>query len=193
MSKSTKLRSIRIIGGQLRGRRLTVPDVEGLRPTINRVRETVFNWLMHDLAGARCLDLFAGTGALGLESLSRGASYVQFVELNALAIDYLESNLAIILDAQQLKDRTQIVYSNVLNLLVKSPEQPYDVVFLDPPFTSDLLEASLELLETNNWLAAGAMIYLEQDVTRDTPQVPGSWELHRHDKAGQSAYYLYIS
>lgn len=192
MSKHPKLNTIRIIGGHWRGRRLTVPQVEGLRPTIDRVRETLFNWLMPNLVDARCLDLFAGSGALGLESLSRGANFVHFVEFNGQAVSRLQQNLTEFSDAQ-FSMRSKVTKNNALVFLAEPPTKPYDVVFVDPPFQSDLASQSLSLLECNGWLAEGARIYLEQEVHQESPSVPSSWTLHRQGKAGQSAYYLYIS
>lgn len=192
MSKRTKLNTIRIIGGQWRGRRIPVLDMQGLRPTTDRVRETVFNWLMYDLAGARCLDLFAGTGALGLESLSRGASNTKFIESNAQVAELLQKNL-ITLYGQTDQISGLINCTNAINFLSKPSAAAYDIVFLDPPFESDLLEQSICLLSEGAWLADGAMIYLEQDADKEIVKVPSSWQLHRQGKAGQSAYYLYKS
>lgn len=214
MSTRAKLNTIRIIGGQWRGRRLRVPDAEGLRPTIDRVRETLFNWLMHDLAGARCLDLFAGTGALGLECLSRGAGFVQFVESNQKAAEALQDNLRtlkvdknkslVIKQAQGcITKRAQgcitkqaqgcITKQDAMQFLETPPADSYDIVFLDPPFQSDLLVRSLDLLVKHHWLSDNAMIYLELGAKQPIPNIPEGWTLHRQGAAGQSAYYLYIS
>ena len=202
MSKRAKLNTIRIIGGQWRGRRLDVPDEVGLRPTIDRVRETLFNWLMHDVAGARCLDLFAGTGALGLESLSRGASFVQFVESNKSAADGLNKNLELLLKKsgneeihKEEHNIAHVAQRNALELLSVAPDEPFNIVFLDPPFQEKLLVQTLDLLIKNSWLAEGAMIYVEQAANANSQlnDLPDSWTLHRQGNAGQSAYCLYIS
>ncbi|MCL4130708.1 UNVERIFIED_CONTAM: hypothetical protein GTU68_045329 [Idotea baltica] len=192
MSKRAKLNTIRIIGGHWRGRRLPVIESQGLRPTIDRVRETLFNWLMHDLAGARCLDLFAGSGALGLESLSRGAGFVKFIESNSGVAGQLQENLSVLVGEKSLLS-AQVTCTSALSYLSKMSTEPYDIVFLDPPFDADLLDRSLNLLIGNNYLSEGALIYVEQDVQKQALKVPPSWSLRRQGKAGQSAYYLYSS
>ena len=192
MSKRAKLNTIRIIGGQWRGRRLPVIESQGLRPTINRVRETLFNWLMHDIVNARCLDLFAGSGALGLESISRGAKFVHFNEVNKTIADQLEQNLDLLLNSERF-NRADVGCTSALTVLAAAQTDPYDIVYLDPPFESDLLEKSIRLLVENNWITSGSIIYLEQDVNRKIVEVPSNWKLHREGVAGQSAYNLYIS
>jgi len=149
---------LRIIGGQWRGRRLEFPDVPGLRPTPDRVRETLFNWLQADIVGARCLDLFAGSGALGLEALSRGASRVVLVDESPVATRQLEDNL------QTLRtDDARIVRLPVQTFLARGPgDARYDVVFLDPPFAQGLIPPSLQLLEERGWLAPGTRIYIKR-------------------------------
>ncbi|RPE01472.1 16S rRNA (guanine(966)-N(2))-methyltransferase [Candidatus Pantoea deserta] len=176
---------IRIIGGRWRGRKLPVPDSAGLRPTTDRVRETLFNWLAPVLQQARCLDCFAGSGALGLEALSRHAASVTLLELERPVAQQLEKNLAT-LNASD----AQVINANTLNWLAGSG-QPYDVVFVDPPFRKGLLEQTLQLLEQNGWLAEEAMIYVESEVEQGTPPVPAGWTLHREKIAGQVAYRLY--
>ncbi|HCX00003.1 MAG TPA: 16S rRNA (guanine(966)-N(2))-methyltransferase RsmD [Pantoea sp.] len=176
---------IRIIGGQWRGRKLPVPDSAGLRPTTDRVRETLFNWLAPVLQQARCLDCFAGSGALGLEALSRFAASVTLLELERSVAQQLEKNV------QTLRaSDAQVINANTLNWLAASGE-PYDVVFVDPPFRKGLLEQTLQLLEQNGWLADEAMIYVESEVEHGAPPVPTRWALHREKIAGQVAYRLY--
>ncbi|WP_312141285.1 16S rRNA (guanine(966)-N(2))-methyltransferase [Pantoea septica] len=176
---------IRIIGGQWRGRKLPVPDSAGLRPTTDRVRETLFNWLAPVLQQARCLDCFAGSGALGLEALSRFAGSVTLLELERPVAQQLEKNLHTLRASD-----AQVINVNTLNWLAASGE-PYDVVFVDPPFRKGLLEQTLQLLEQNGWLANEAMIYVESEVEQGAPPVPASWALHREKIAGQVAYRLY--
>jgi len=187
MNKRAKSNTIRLISGQWRGRRLPVHDSQGLRPTTDRVRETVFNWLMHDVAGANCLDLFAGSGALGLECLSRGASRVQFVESDIRVAERLKSNLLVL----NGEDTARLDTINALEYLSSQPGKAYDVVFLDPPFQSSLLRQAIELLNTNNWLADKALVYVEQSSKEPAVAVPINWQLHRQGKAGQSRFSLY--
>ena len=176
---------IRIIGGQWRGRKLPVPDSAGLRPTTDRVRETLFNWLAADLPQSRCLDCFAGSGALGIEALSRYAGHVTLLELEPSVARQLNSNL------QTLKSTTgQVVQGNALQWL-NQPGQPYDIVFIDPPFRKGLLSETVTLLENRGWLASEALIYIECETEQGTLQVPDSWQLHREKTAGQVAYRLY--
>ncbi|GHB06946.1 16S rRNA (guanine(966)-N(2))-methyltransferase RsmD [Modicisalibacter luteus] len=174
---------LRIIGGRFRRRLLPVADRPGLRPTPDRVRETLFNWLAFDLAGHRVLDLFAGTGALGLEALSRGASQAHFVETDAEVARLIETNLA------TLGATGQVVVRDALDFL-DEPATPFDVVFLDPPFRQDLAGPACDLLERRGWLDDDALIYVETESSLP-PQVPGRWTLHREVKAGDSHGRLY--
>ncbi|ELY4597622.1 16S rRNA (guanine(966)-N(2))-methyltransferase [Cronobacter malonaticus] len=177
---------IRIIGGQWRGRKLPVPDSPGLRPTTDRVRETLFNWLAPYLVGARCLDCFAGSGALGLEALSRYAADATLLEMERGVAQQLQKNLATLKSSA-----AKVVNTNTLNFLNQNGE-PYDIVFVDPPFRKGLLEETLNLLETRGWLAPQALIYVESEVENGLPPVPASWQLHREKVAGQVAYRLYL-
>jgi len=176
--------TLRIIGGQWRGRKLRFADGEGLRPTTDRVRETVFNWLQPLIAGARCLDLFAGSGALGLEALSRGAAEVLFIERNPRAVRALQENLALL---QAGNGRVQ--QGDALAYL-RGPATLFDVVFLDPPFRQNLLDPALALLAEGGWLAPGARIYIELEAELGAPVLPEGWELLRSKQAGQVAYHL---
>ncbi len=177
---------LRIIGGQWRGRKLTFPDVDGLRPTGDRIRETLFNWLAPEIRGARCLDLFAGSGALGLEALSRGAGASLLVERDAKAAAQLRTNLALL-----QADQGQLVQADALTLLQQgNSAAPYDVVFIDPPFQLNLWQAVVDALEAGNWLADEASIYIEAG--RDSRyQPPPNWTLHRDKQGGQVSYRLY--
>ena len=176
---------IRIIGGQWRGRKLPVPDSPGLRPTTDRVRETLFNWLAPSMVDARCLDCFAGSGALGLEALSRYAASTTLLEMERHVAQQLQKNLATL-----KAEHGKVVNTNTLTYLNQSGT-PHDVVFIDPPFRKGLLEETLNLLETNGWLADSALIYVESEVENGMPPVPACWELHREKIAGQVAYRLY--
>ncbi|AJJ09639.1 16S rRNA methyltransferase [Yersinia rohdei] len=177
---------IRIIGGKWRGRKLPVPDSPGLRPTTDRVRETLFNWLAPMIQGARCLDCFAGSGALGLEALSRYAGEAILLEADRHVAKQLSSNLTL-LNAEN----GQVVNTNSLQWLAQ-PGQPFDLVFLDPPFRQGLLAETINLLEQCNWLTAEAWIYVEAEAESAAADVPASWQLHREKIAGQVAYRLYI-
>lgn len=196
MNKRTKSNSIRIIAGLWRGRRLPVLDSEGLRPTTDRVRETLFNWLMHDIAGATCLDLFAGSGALGLECLSRGASYVDFVEADQAVARNIQQNVNLLLPEANNKDedsRAKINKQDALSFIKTVKDKRYDIVFIDPPFQSNLAAQSIALLQEQGCLNDGAFVYLEQDSHHEPVQTPQPWELYREGKAGQSTYRLYIA
>ena len=173
MSKHGKSNSVRIIAGLWRGRRLPVINSAGLRPSTDRVRETLFNWLMYDIQAARCLDLFAGSGALGLESLSRGAQFVQFVECNAEVAELLRESLNLWPNDGQ--NCYHLLQSDALSFLQQPPSLTYDVVFLDPPFKSKLLQPVITLLEDNAWLAERSVIYVEQSVKRQPIQLPSNW------------------
>jgi len=174
---------VRIIGGSLRGSKLDVLDAAGLRPTPDRVRETLFNWLMPVIEGARCLDLFAGTGALGIEALSRGAAAVDFVESDARLVAQLRANLL------RLK-QTASVHAMSANRFVESTEHHYDVVFIDPPFSENLWESSLEAMEIKSVLSADAWIYVEAPAERHLV-APATWQLHREGHAGALRFMLY--
>ncbi|EOS93657.1 16S rRNA (guanine(966)-N(2))-methyltransferase [Erwinia tracheiphila] len=176
---------IRIIGGLWRGRKLPVPDSAGLRPTTDRVRETLFNWLAPDIQGAHCLDCFAGSGALGLEALSRQAASVTLLELERHVAQQLGKNLA------TLGAKTgSVINTNTLQYLAHEG-QPHGVVFVDPPFRQGMLEQTIQLLESGGWLTADALIYVESEVENGPPLVPENWQLHREKIAGQVAYRLY--
>ncbi|MGA7439488.1 MAG: 16S rRNA (guanine(966)-N(2))-methyltransferase RsmD [Luteibacter sp.] len=174
---------IRIIGGSLRNSRLEVPDLPGLRPTTDRVRETLFNWLQPVIEGARCLDVFAGTGALGMEALSRGAAVVTFVERDTKLAAALKANLA------RLKVDAAVVGDDALRWL-KGGGKPFDVVFMDPPFADNLWDSTAAALEEHGWLAPTAWIYVE--APKGAPMaVPPAWQVHRSGLAGEVAYTLY--
>jgi 16S rRNA (guanine966-N2)-methyltransferase len=183
--QSTGTGQIRIIGGQWRGRKLPVPDSPGLRPTTDRVRETLFNWLAPSMVDATVLDCFAGSGALGLEALSRYATSATLLEMDRNVSQQLQKNL-VTLKATNAK----VVNTNTLNFLAQ-PGEPHSIVFVDPPFRKGLLDETLALLESNGWLAGEALIYVESEVENGMPAVPASWSLHREKVAGQVAYRLF--
>lgn len=175
---------LRIIGGRWRGRRLNVHEAEGLRPTPDRVRETLFNWLQPYLAGASCLDLFSGTGALCLEALSRGASHVVMVEQSARVAEQLRKHVATL----EAEHATVIQMDAVVFL--KQSAQVFDIIFLDPPFRSDLVERCAKLIEEQGWLRPNGLIYIEAPSKNFTLLLPPTWELIRHRVAGQVSYHL---
>lgn len=175
---------IRIIGGSLRNSRLNVPELEGLRPTSERVRETLFNWLAPVIDGARCLDLCAGTGALGIEALSRGAGSVQFVERDGRAAQALRDNLA----------RLKVANAGLAELdaaaYLQGAAQPQDLVFLDPPFALGLWSGLAQQLERSGWLGTNALIYVESP-RAISPVLPPNWHLQREGHAGEVRFALY--
>ncbi|MDG4551201.1 MAG: 16S rRNA (guanine(966)-N(2))-methyltransferase RsmD [Candidatus Contendobacter sp.] len=175
---------VRVIAGQWRGRRLEFPNLPGLRPTPDRVRETLFNWLAPVLPGARCLDLFAGSGALGIEALSRGAAEVVFVERQPWAVRALRDNLA------RLKAENARVEAVDALAWLRQPATPFEIVFLDPPFGQGLLEPVCAMLEQNGWLADPAWIYLEAPRDQSAPSLPAPWTIQREKAAGAVAYRL---
>lgn len=175
---------VRIIGGIWRSRRLEVPQAEGLRPTPDRVRETLFNWLAPWLPGARCLDLFAGTGALCLEALSRGASEVVMVEKAPHVVDVLRRNLEL-LGARH----AQVAAADATEYLAR-PHEPFDIVFLDPPFRSDLIDRGSRLLQERRWVKPGGLVYIEAPSQMEPLPIPPDWNLIRSKHAGEVGYHL---
>lgn len=171
---------LRIIGGQWRSRRLRFPAVDGLRPTMDRVRETVFNWLQYEVEGARALDAFAGSGALGFEALSRGAKEVIFLEKHPSAALQLRENLAVL-----QASNAQVWAGDALLWLQQNPE-PFDLVFLDPPFGKDLLQPAIDALR----LLPGALVYVEHEV-RLQPLFPASWQETKHKETKEFCFRLF--
>lgn len=174
--------SIRIISGKFRSRRLPFPAVEGLRPTPDRVRETLFNWLQKDIRGSVCLDLFAGSGALGFEALSRGAARVVMVDASYDVTTQLSANARLL----QTKD-VDIMQQDVAVAWPVFAEK-FSIVFLDPPFTSNLLKISLEKLAS--CLLPGALVYIEMDAAAALLDLPDAWSVLKEKRAGAVAYYL---
>jgi 16S rRNA (guanine966-N2)-methyltransferase len=177
--------SVRIIGGGWRGRRVNFPDIPGLRPTPDRVRETLFNWLQHDIAGARCLDLFAGSGALGLEALSRGAKELVFVEQAVAASRALQEQLTRLGGASA----GRVMEMGAARYLRSAP-QPFDIVFLDPPFGRGGLTEYVPMLDAGPWVKVGGLVYLENQKTEGVPAVPAHWHLLKSKSAGEVGYHL---
>jgi 16S rRNA (guanine966-N2)-methyltransferase len=176
---------VRIIGGEWRGRKLHFPQAATLRPTPDRVRETVFNWLQFELAGKRCLDLFAGSGALGFEALSRGASEVVFVERDPPAAAAIRDSLRLLrCDRGRLESRDAFAY------LAQGPAQPFDIVFVDPPYAERWLARTCTALESGGWLQPDAWVYLEDAAAHGLSAVPPGWALLRSKKAGDVGYHL---
>ncbi len=177
--------SVRIIGGAWRGRRVPVLAHAELRPTADRIRETLFNWLRADVAGARCLDLFAGSGALGFEALSRGAREVVFVERSAPAA----ANLRTQLERLGAADRAQ-VHARDAEAVLREPGPAFELVFLDPPFGSGALERAIAQLAGGDRLARGGLVYIEAERRAGVPVLPPGWSLLRSKFAGEVGYHL---
>ncbi|MBT8103573.1 MAG: 16S rRNA (guanine(966)-N(2))-methyltransferase RsmD [Gammaproteobacteria bacterium] len=184
-TKKTGSGRLRIVAGNWRSRRLDIADAPGLRPTSERIRETLFNWLEPRIHGARCLDLFAGTGALGLEALSRGAHSVVFVEKSPLVVSMLDANIKV-LDAE-----AAVVHQmEALNYLRGERPGEFDLVFLDPPFAAELVEDVCRLLVERQALANDALIYIEQDRSQPEPALPDGWQVLKSKTAGNVRYML---
>jgi 16S rRNA (guanine966-N2)-methyltransferase len=179
---------IRIIGGQWRGRKLAVPDRPGLRPTGDRVRETLFNWLQAELPGASCLDLFAGTGALGLEALSRGAASAVFVERDRRLVDALVE----IAESWPGGEHMEVVAGDALGWL-EHDDRRFDLVFIDPPFGRALQQRSLDRLVAGRHLAPAARVYVELPRGETTPVAGGSFEPLREKCIGDVRMLLLAS
>ncbi|MBD3641410.1 MAG: 16S rRNA (guanine(966)-N(2))-methyltransferase RsmD [Marinobacter sp.] len=177
---------LRIIGGDWRSRKLRFPDAGGVRPTPARTRETLFNWLNYRIAGADCLDLFAGSGALGLESLSRGAAATTLVDHTPVLARALRDNLRLL-----KSDKGDVICQDVETYLAHRQRPPFDIVFMDPPFRQGWLERLFPLLESQQWVRPGGWVYVEYESERTMPAVPEGWQLHRQKTAGQVSYCLF--
>ena len=157
----------------------------GLRPTSERIRETLFNWLSPHINGARCLDLFAGTGALGLEALSRGAKEVVFVEKSALASKTLRANAGLL-----AADGADVRQLDAMEFLRTGDASAFDIVFLDPPFAADMLGDLCRLLDKASLVRSGSLVYLEDDRAHAPLELPEGWSLSRSKTAGNVRYAL---
>ncbi|GGF86123.1 16S rRNA (guanine(966)-N(2))-methyltransferase RsmD [Alteromonas lipolytica] len=180
---SKKSGSVRIISGQWRGRRLPVLDAEGLRPSTDRTRETLFNWLMAHVQGSRVLDVFAGSGVLGLEALSRYASESVFIEKQTATANQLKANLA------TLKTNAQVYCADALSVLPQL-KTPFDIIFIDPPFGHNLVNPALAALYQHGLLADNALIYVEQEANGPAIEMPPGCEIIKQKHTGQLAYCL---
>lgn len=172
-----------IIAGQYRSRKITFLDSPGLRPTPNRVRETLFNWVNQTIRGSNCLDLFAGSGALGFEAASRHAAHVTMVEKNRSVFSVIK----------ETKSNLECVTVELINMTaaeyIQGTQQQFDLVFLDPPFNTDLLQQSYDLLLSSHCLRSGAMVYVEHERDK-TIEIPKGWAWHRQKKSGDVVYGL---
>jgi len=182
---------LRIIGGKWRGRKLSFVESKGLRPTLDRVRETLFNWLQPVIYNSRCLDLYSGSGALGFEALSRGASQVTMVDNNRQVYKQLNHNLQL-LDC----DNADTVCMDAVEFLSKqsltqSLESKYQIAFLDPPFNQNLLDNCCQKIEQQQLLAEKSYIYIEAEKKLKLTNIPVNWHKTKEKKAGQLAYYLF--
>jgi len=174
---------LRIIAGRWRGVPISFPPRAQLRPTPDRVRETLFNWLQPVILDARCLDLFAGSGALGFEALSRGAAHVVFVDCDREITRHLATT------AEQLRTTDATIETADATAFLEHVPRPFDVVFLDPPYASNTLAAVCRRL-AEGWLASGAYVYLEAPADAGLPALPPTWSVHRTKRAGQVGYHL---
>ncbi len=184
-NKNPQRGRLRIVAGIWRSRLLEIADVPGLRPSAERIRETVFNWLTPHIAGARCLDLFAGTGALGLEALSRGAAEALFIETSPLAACTLQKNIASLQATKATVRR-----ADAAKFLRQPGARQFDIVFLDPPFDGDLHGDLCKLLDESSVLAAGALVYIEEDRAKPEVVLPPNWKTLKSSSAGNVRYSL---
>jgi 16S rRNA (guanine966-N2)-methyltransferase len=175
---------LRIIGGEWRGRKIHFPPVQAIRPTPDRVRETVFNWLQGVTPGSRCLDLYAGSGALGLEALSRGAREVVFVDVEPAVVRHIGDTL------RSLGcDRGRVVRADATGYLGQ-PATPFDVIFLDPPFAAPVLPGICQRIDAGGWLKEGGLVYIESPAAAGEPELPPGWTLLKSKRAGEVGYHL---
>ncbi|MBD3668097.1 MAG: 16S rRNA (guanine(966)-N(2))-methyltransferase RsmD [Kangiella sp.] len=179
-----KVGQFRVIGGKWKGRKLRFIEVEGLRPSLDRIRETLFNWLQNDIHGANCLDLFAGSGAIGIEALSRGAANVQFVELNRKAFHQLEENLGLV-----NADNAYVMHGDAFDF-IENNAQKFDIIFLDPPFHKGIAQKVIEQLAAADWLKPETKIYIEVEQGLEL-HLPKNWTELKDKKAGQLQYKLF--
>ncbi len=187
----TSRNMVRIIGGQWRSRKLQFSGIPDLRPTPDRVRETLFNWLQPVIVSARCLDVFAGSGALGFEALSRGAAYCLFIDKHPQSIADIQRNLVLL-----KSDAGDTITGDSLHILQRLQEAPaekqFNVVFVDPPYALNCALQCCQLLAEHQWLTDEAYIYIESPATIDEKQLPPRWKMHRQQKAGNVHFHLAI-
>ncbi len=176
---------LRIIAGEWRSRQIVFEDSPGLRPTPARIRETLFNWLQHDIVSSHCLDLFAGTGALGFEAVSRGAKSAVMIEKNAQSCRLIKEN-TVKLSTNQIK----INQTDVFKFLAGN-SKPFNLVFLDPPFAQNLAQQTCHWLEDKGWLTVDAKMYVEVECQLELDEMPNNWKLLKSNRAGEVGYYLF--
>ncbi|MDO5090657.1 MAG: 16S rRNA (guanine(966)-N(2))-methyltransferase RsmD [Cardiobacteriaceae bacterium] len=174
---------IRIIAGKHRGRRIAVPDLDGLRPSPDRVRETVFNWLQFDLPGASVLDAFAGSGAMGLEALSRGAASVLFTDTSNIACERLRT---ILRDWREAHAHVREIDA----LQLGDSAARYDIIFLDPPFAAHLHQQAVDKFASSRWLKPGGVLYIERGGNVPLPQLPPGYGWRKQSHAGRLVFGL---
>ena len=185
------LNEVRIIAGKWRGRKIQFPTVAGLRPTPNRIRETLFNWLAPYIHGAHCLDLFTGSGALGFESLSRGAAYVLCLEKDRGAYEMLRQNAKRLnADLMEIQEQDALVWITTQCQQALKLTTPFDIIFVDPPYALKALSKCFALLENQAWLTINTLIYFESDVPIELLTLPDTWAILKKKKAGNVYYYL---
>lgn len=177
---------IRLISGKWRGKKLPVKDIEGLRPTTDRTKETLFNWLMHDINNANCLDCFSGSGSLAFEALSRFAKKVTLLEKDKSVVKQLQENLSVL-----KVDNATVIATNSIDYLSQKAIQQYNIIFIDPPFNKGLIQPCCDALQANGYLAEGALIYIEKEVELTNVVLPTSWNLLKEKSTGQVTYQLY--
>ena len=177
--------SVRVIAGKWRSRKLSFPDLDGLRPTADRIRETLFNWLQHDIVQEDCLDLFAGSGACGIEALSRQARHVTFIDSSGKALAAIRSNLAML-----GADNVSLLQQDALSWLQSSPPQRFGIVFVDPPFADQLQEKSCLALEASGVLKAKALVYIESAKPASSLALPANWHILKNGRAGAVCFCL---
>ena len=191
-SSRPKKSQLRIIGGQFRGRKLTFESAQGLRPTLDQVRETLFNWLSADIHGAKCLDLFSGSGALGFEALSRGALSVTFVDNNNNAINHIKSNLEMLASnlnqTSGMSEKNNHCINQTSEEFLKSTNEQFDYVFLDPPYELGFIQPTLESLQSI--LNPNAIIYIEMEANLPLEFLDNSWEIKKMKSSSKLVYGL---
>lgn len=177
---------LRIIGGRFGGQSLMVNASQALRPTTDKTRETLFNWLMHDISGAHCLDLFAGSGALGIEALSRGAQHTTFVDHHSPVCRQIRQTI------EQFKcDNVQVIQAEIPNQLERI-QGSFDIVFIDPPFHQSLLLPTTHALDSSGLIHDGSLVYLEFERNLTLENLPETWQQLKSGKAGDCCYQLYV-
>ena len=182
---------VKVIGGKWRSRKLDFPALPSVRPTPNRIRETLFNWLAPTLPASACLDLFAGSGALGFEALSRGAQSVVFVEAVPLLVRYLKKEITRFATTDHAcVYGMQFPFTRTCTQMLKTKHAPFDIIFLDPPFHKNLVSPLCHWLIQEKLLSPKARVYIEMEASSPLPPLGTSWMLAQHKKAGQVSYSL---